>query len=46
MRAWCRMRPLTIGIDPGMSGSIAILYHTGELVSVADLPIVHDKSLA
>lgn len=38
--------PLIIGVDPGLSGAIAILDHTGELVSVTDLPIIRDLSLA
>jgi crossover junction endodeoxyribonuclease RuvC len=29
-----------------LSGAIAVLDNTGELVTVADLPFVHDKSLA
>jgi crossover junction endodeoxyribonuclease RuvC len=37
---------LTIGIDPGLSGAIAILDQAGEFVSVTDLPIVRDLSLA
>jgi crossover junction endodeoxyribonuclease RuvC len=43
------MNPLTpciIGIDPGLSGGVAVLDRSGELVTVADLPFVHDKSLA
>jgi crossover junction endodeoxyribonuclease RuvC len=40
------MSMLTIGVDPGLSGAIAVLDNTGELVTVADLPFVHDKSLA
>jgi crossover junction endodeoxyribonuclease RuvC len=38
--------PCTIGIDPGLSGAIAVIDQAGELVTVADLPFVHDKSLA
>lgn len=37
---------LTIGIDPGLNGAVAIIDQAGELVSVSDLPYVHDKSLA
>lgn len=37
---------LCIGIDPGLSGAIAIIDHAGELVSVTDSPIVRDLSLA
>jgi len=40
------LSPLTIGIDPGLHGAIAIIDQSGELVSVTDLPFVHDKSLA
>jgi crossover junction endodeoxyribonuclease RuvC len=38
--------PCIIGIDPGLNGAIAVLDQAGELVTVADLPLVHDKSLA
>lgn len=37
---------LTVAIDPGQTGAIAILRASGELQSVHDLPIVRDKSLA
>lgn len=37
---------LTIGIDPGITGAIAVLSAAGELELVADLPIVRDRSLA
>jgi crossover junction endodeoxyribonuclease RuvC len=37
---------LTVGIDPGLSGAIAILDHAGALVSVTDLPIIRDLKLA
>jgi hypothetical protein len=37
---------LCIGIDPGLSGAIAILDQAGELVSVTDLPVIRDLSLA
>jgi hypothetical protein len=37
---------LTIGIDPGLSGAIAVLDHAGDLVSVKDLPVIRDLSLA
>jgi crossover junction endodeoxyribonuclease RuvC len=37
---------LTIGIDPGLSGAIAVLEPNGVLVALADLPVIRDKSLA
>lgn len=37
---------LTIGIDPGLSGAIAVLGSTGELERVDDLPVIRDHSLA
>jgi len=37
---------LTIGVDPGMTGAIAILSAAGDFELVADLPIVRDRSLA
>jgi crossover junction endodeoxyribonuclease RuvC len=37
---------LTLGIDPGLSGAVAVLDHAGELVSVTDLPVIRDLSLA
>jgi crossover junction endodeoxyribonuclease RuvC len=37
---------LTIGIDPGISGALAILSADGSLDLLADLPIVRDRSLA
>jgi crossover junction endodeoxyribonuclease RuvC len=40
------MSNLTIGIDPGLSGALAILSADGSLELVADLPIVRDRSLA
>jgi crossover junction endodeoxyribonuclease RuvC len=36
---------LTIGIDPGLHGGIAILDQAGDLIVVADLPIISDLSL-
>jgi crossover junction endodeoxyribonuclease RuvC len=39
------MTALTIGIDPGLSGAIAILDQAGDLVSVTDLPVISDLSL-
>ena len=38
--------PLTIGIDPGLTGAIAILNTDGVIESLRDLPIVRDRSLA
>jgi crossover junction endodeoxyribonuclease RuvC len=40
------MSALHIGLDPGLRGAVAILNSSGDLVSVADLPIVRDLSLA
>jgi hypothetical protein len=37
---------LTLGIDPGLSGALAILSPDGALELLADLPIVRDRSLA
>ena len=37
---------LYIGIDPGLTGAVAILDQAGEVVLVADLPIIRDLSLA
>jgi hypothetical protein len=37
---------LTIGIDPGLHGAIAILDRADDLVSVDDLPVIRDLSLA
>jgi crossover junction endodeoxyribonuclease RuvC len=37
---------LCIGVDPGLTGAIAILDQTGALVSVTDLPVIRDLSLA
>lgn len=36
---------LYIGIDPGLSGALAILDQAGEVVLLADLPIIRDLSL-
>jgi crossover junction endodeoxyribonuclease RuvC len=40
------MTALTIGIDPGLSGAVAVLDQAGDLVSVTDLPVIRDLSLA
>lgn len=36
---------ITIGIDPGQRGAIAVIDDNGAFESVADLPLVTDKSL-
>jgi crossover junction endodeoxyribonuclease RuvC len=41
-----KMRALTIGIDPGLSGAIAMLDTAGSVCYVEDLPIMRDKTLA
>ena len=40
------MTTLAIGIDPGLSGAVAILNAAGEVILLADLPIIRDLSLA
>jgi crossover junction endodeoxyribonuclease RuvC len=40
------MTALTIGIDPGQSGAIAVLAADGSLELVCDLPVIRDRSLA
>jgi crossover junction endodeoxyribonuclease RuvC len=37
---------LLIGVDPGLSGALAILSADGTVELVSDLPIVRDRSLA
>lgn len=37
---------LQVGIDPGLSGALAVLDAAGEVITVADLPIIRDRSLA
>lgn len=37
---------LTVGIDPGLSGAIAVLNATGEAELVADLPVIRDGKLS
>lgn len=37
---------LTLAVDPGARGAIAILSETGNIEALGDLPIVSDKSLA
>lgn len=36
----------TVGIDPGLTGAIAVLGPTGELERLADLPVIRDKSIS
>jgi crossover junction endodeoxyribonuclease RuvC len=36
---------LTLGIDPGQRGALAVLDNAGGLVALADLPVISDKSL-
>jgi crossover junction endodeoxyribonuclease RuvC len=38
--------PHIIGIDPGLTGAIAVLSPTGELERLADLPVIRDGRLA
>lgn len=37
---------LTLGIDPGLHGALAVLDAGGDVVLLADLPIIRDLSLA
>ena len=37
---------LTIGIDPGLSGALAVIDTDGVIVALADLPVIRDRSLA
>lgn len=37
---------VTIGVDPGLSGAIALLGPAGEFERVDDLPIIRDRTLA
>ena len=37
---------LTLGIDPGLTGAVAVLDHDGQPELVADLPVIRDRSLA
>jgi len=37
---------LTLGIDPGLSGALAVLDPDGAPELVADLPVIRDRSLA
>jgi crossover junction endodeoxyribonuclease RuvC len=36
----------TIGIDPGLTGAVAVLSNDGDFESVHDLPVIRDKSLS
>lgn len=40
------MTRLTLGVDPGLTGALALLDGDGALELLADLPIVRDRSLA
>ena len=40
------MSGLTVGVDPGLTGALAILSTDGALELLADLPIIRDRSLA
>ena len=40
------MTRLTLGVDPGLTGAVALLGPSGEFELVADLPIIRDRSLA
>lgn len=40
------MTALVIGIDPGLSGALAILDERGTIALLADLPVIRDRSLA
>jgi hypothetical protein len=40
------MNLLTVGIDPGLTGAVAILDQSNQVVALADLPIIRDLSLA
>jgi hypothetical protein len=37
---------LTIGIDPGLSGALAVLDADGQPELVADLPVIRDRSIS
>ena len=37
---------LTLAIDPGLTGALAVLDGDGQLEALADLPIIRDRSLA
>ena len=37
---------LTLGVDPGLSGAVALLDADGAVELLADLPVIRDRSLA
>jgi crossover junction endodeoxyribonuclease RuvC len=37
---------LVIGIDPGLTGGVAVLDRSGILIALADLPVIRDGALA
>lgn len=37
---------IVIGIDPGLTGALAVLTHDGAVERLADLPVIRDRSLA
>lgn len=37
---------IAIGIDPGISGALAVLGPAGEIESVHDLPVIRDRALS
>src|SRR5690606_6324595 len=43
--ARCAMT-LTIGIDPGLNGALAVLASDGTIELLVDLPVIRDRSLA
>jgi len=40
------VRALVMGIDPGLSGALAVLGPADELEQLTDLPVIHDGRLA
>lgn len=36
----------TIGVDPGLTGALAVIDADGVIVTVADLPVIRDRSLS
>lgn len=40
------MTRLTLGVDPGLTGALALLDGDGALELLADLPVIRDRSLA
>jgi crossover junction endodeoxyribonuclease RuvC len=37
---------IVIGVDPGMTGALAVLTAAGDFECVLDLPVIHDRKLA